>query len=204
MAAARLEDLVNSTKDLFLEAKADGKLDVAEVVQIGVHVAAKLEAAQASLGGADKKALVLYALQKGLEVSGGVPGMTAEGEKQLLAAAAAAVDVAVSVARGKIDLRKKEGWMACLPLCVQAVKAGSSLLPKDVAVLKEALLVAAGAGPGAATSTQESSKSAATLPLKDPPPVKGGIAPETPCKMEPNPLQLPAIPEESSPSLKAE
>ena len=196
--AASLEDLVNSTKDLFLQAKADGKLDVAEVVQIGVHVAAKLEAVQASLGGADKKALVLYALQKGLEVSGGVPGMTAEGEKQLLAAAAAAVDVAVSVAHGKIDLRKKEGWMVCLPLCLQAVKAGSSLLPKDVAVLKEALVAVA-----APVSNQESSKTASS-PQKDPPPVKGGSAPETQCKMEPNPLQLPAIPEESpSLSLKA-
>ncbi len=146
-AEKQLEEIVKEARHQFILAKADGKLEAGEVVQIAVSVAQRVQKLGA-LSGTEKKAIVLLSLKRGLEAAGGVPGvaeeMRAEVEKQLLASASAAIDVAVAVAQGKIDLRKPATWKAvCLPLCSAAAQLAAAHVPKDVPVLKEALQFAA-------------------------------------------------------------
>jgi hypothetical protein len=138
-----LEDIVKDARNQFILAKADGKLEAGEVVQIAVSVAQKVQKL-GGLSGTEKKAVVLLSLKRGLEAAGGIPGiaeeMRAEMEKQLLASASAAIDVAVAVSQGKIDLRKPAVWKAvCLPLCSAAAQLAAAKVPKDVPLLKEAL-----------------------------------------------------------------
>lgn len=151
-----LEEVIKETRHAFIIAKADGILEAGEVVQIAVDVARKLQKFL-GLSGAEKKAVVLLTLKKGLDSAGGVsslpglkeatPEMQEIFEKQLLSAASAALDVVVAVAAGKIDLRKPASWKACLPACVSLAKGALVLLPKDQVILKEALEFATSALP---------------------------------------------------------
>jgi hypothetical protein len=183
-----LEEIVKETRHQFIIAKADGVLETGEVVQIAIGVARKLQKL-AGLSGAEKKALALLALKKGLDAAGGVaslPGlkeasseMQALFEKQLLAAAGAALDVAVAVAAGKIDLRKPGGLVAaaraCLPGCVAAV---GGLVPANQPLLKEALGMAE-AGLSAAMGAP------AAEPTPVTPPSSPAEVAETPAPVDP-------------------
>jgi len=195
-----LERIVKEARDVFIVAKADGTLDAAEIIQIGLTVAKGVQKI-ASLSGAEKKAVVLLALKKGLDAAGGLPvigGATPEVmanvEKQLFAAAEAAVDVAIAVANGKFDLRKPASWKTvCLPLCLplfSSALAAFASVPKDQPILREALsLVAEKAG----VPSQESSASSAPVP--DAAPVEDKT-PEQPTQKEPSPeAEAPAPPE---------
>lgn len=142
MNTTALEKLVKSARDDFILAKSDGKLDAGEIIQIGMKVAQGLQSF-VGLSGAEKKALVLLTLKQGLKAAGGLPGLegaTSEVimkfEEQAFSAVNAAIDLAVGVAHGKIDLRKPSAWKACLPFCSAAVAV---LLPKDKQYLQEAL-----------------------------------------------------------------
>lgn len=147
-APASLQDLIDETKTAFIAAKADGKLDVSEVVQIAVQLAGRLQAFHGA-SGAEKRAVVVLTLKKGLKAAGGVgslPGLAKSSaevkavlEKQLLDAAGAAVDAALAVASGKMDLRKQGG--SCLLACLKTA-AAVALAPKDAAVVAEALSAA--------------------------------------------------------------
>jgi hypothetical protein len=144
---AKLDEIVKYAQGAFIQAKSDGVLEAGEVVQIAVGVAGKLQTL-GQLTGSEKKSVVLYCMKKGLDAAGGVgelPGLkevTAEMRKavedQLLAAAGAAIDMAVAVARGDIDL-KKHGLKSCLPLCLSAAAVARNLLPKEAAIVKTAL-----------------------------------------------------------------
>jgi hypothetical protein len=146
-AEAKLDEIVKYAQGAFIQAKSDGVLEAGEVVQIAVGVAGKLQAL-GQLKGSEKKSVVLYCMKKGMDAAGGVgelPGLkevTAEMRKavedQLLAAAGAAIDMAVAVARGDIDL-KKHGVKSCLPLCLSAAAVARNLLPKEAAIVKTAL-----------------------------------------------------------------
>lgn len=148
-----LENLVKEARHMFILAKADGKLDAGEVVQIAVAVAQRVQRVGAALAGAEKKALVLLTLKKGLEAAGGLrtlPGFAEAGEggvaaleAQLLAAAGAALDIAVAAAAGRLDLRKKESWAACLGACLTVGKGVAAVALKDQPLLKEAVEFAA-------------------------------------------------------------
>ncbi len=147
-----LESLVTETRHQFILAKADGILDAGEVIAIAVGIASKIQRL-GPLSGPEKKAVVMMALKRGLEAAGGVgslPGLTESSsaekealEQQLLAAAAAALDMAVAVASGKIDLRKPSSWKSCLPFCSAALSAAAAFVPKDQAIVREALSQAA-------------------------------------------------------------
>jgi hypothetical protein len=190
-----LEDIVKDARHQFILAKADGKLEAGEVVQIAISVAQKVQKL-GGLSGGEKKAVVLLALKKGLDAAGGIPGVAEElreeVEKQLLASASAAIDVAVAVSQGKIDLRKPAAWKAvCLPLCSAAAQLAAAHVPKDVPVLKEALVFA---GEKAKSASQGSpsevrpAESAQAPPAADKTPEKPdekapspeGVVPETP------------------------
>jgi hypothetical protein len=146
-AEAKLDEIVKYAQGAFIQAKSDGVLEAGEVVQIAVGVAGKLQAL-GQLKGSEKKSVVLYCLKKGMDAAGGVgelPGLKGAAaetrkavEDQLLAAAGAAIDMAVAVAHGEIDL-KKHGVKSCLPLCLSAAAVARNLLPKEAAIVKTAL-----------------------------------------------------------------
>jgi len=144
MSATPLEALVKETRHAFIIAKSDGVLDSGEVIQIAVGLAQKIQAL-ANLSGAEKKALLLLTLKKGLDASGGLdtlPGFTNASaetkqalEDQLLTAASTTIDVLVSAAQGKIQLSNPKTWLSCLFPCLTAIKMA---LPKDMPFLQEA------------------------------------------------------------------
>jgi hypothetical protein len=195
-----LEALVTETRHAFVIAKSDGKLDAGEVVQIALGVAQKVRGLTA-LSGPEKKAVVLLTLKKGLEAAGGVPefanateDVKAAAEAQLLGAAAAAIDVAVAAATGKLDLRKPAAWKACLPACLSAT---SALLPKDQELLGQALKLAQ----ASVTPQTEAAKPPSEAPVDAPPAAPApeeGKVPETQSAEEPSPAA--SAPEPPAPS----
>lgn len=147
-AANPLEALVTETRHAFILAKADGKLEAGEVVQIAVGVAQKLHRLK-GLSGEEKKALVQLTLKRGLEAAGGVeslpglggasPEVRAAIEAQLLAAAAGAVEAALAVAAGRVDLRKAATWQALCGAFCSAAAAVATVAAKDQPLVAEAL-----------------------------------------------------------------
>jgi hypothetical protein len=144
MSLTPLEELVKETRHAFIIAKADGVLDAGEVIQIATDLVVKIQKI-GSLSGSEKKSMLLMTLKKGLDASGGLeslPGFADASketkqafEDSLMTAVSVSVDMMLSVAAGKLDLRKPSSWKACLPVCMSAVKA---LIPKDQALLQEA------------------------------------------------------------------
>jgi len=144
MSLTPLEELVKGTRHAFIIAKADGVLDAGEVIQIATDLVVKIQKI-GSLSGSEKKSMLLMTLKKGLDASGGLeslPGFADASketkqafEDSLMTAVSVSVDMMLSVAAGKLDLRKPSSWKACLPVCMSAVKA---LIPKDQALLQEA------------------------------------------------------------------
>jgi hypothetical protein len=184
-----LEDAVKDARNQFILAKADGKLEAGEVVQIAVSVAQKVQKL-GGLSGAEKKAVVLLSLKRGLEAAGGIPGIAEELrpalEEQLLASASAAIDVAVAVSQGKIDLRKPAAWKAvCLPLCSAAAQLAAAKVPKDVPLLKEALGAVA---QKAKSASQESPAEVRPAESAEAPPA-ADTAPAKPDEKAPNPAE---------------
>ena len=168
-----IQGIINEAKAAFVIAKFDGKLEASEVVQIATTVAMKIHAlSNCSLD--EKKALVAFALKKGLEAAGGLHGLAdlvghdglAAAEKQILDAALAAVNGLLSVAPHLFAPAKnllsslRASLSACLPFCSQAAALAAVLDPKDSAVIAEALAVtkalAAGEVPAIVKSTLES------------------------------------------------
>jgi hypothetical protein len=144
-ASSPLEALIKETKASFMIAKSDGVLDLPEVIQIAVEISQKVQKI-AGLSGSEKKAMLLMALRKGLETSGGVGSLPGFGEAsaetkqafedQLINAASLSIDMVLSAASGKLDLRKPSSWMQCLPVCMGLAKTIMS--QKDTVVLEEA------------------------------------------------------------------
>ena len=144
MSLTPVEELVKETRHAFIIAKADGVLDAGEVIQIATTLVMKIQRL-VGLSGSEKKAMLLLTLKKGLDASGGLdslPGFadaSAETKKvfedSLMSAVSVSVDMLLSAAAGKLDLRKPASWAACLPACISAVTA---LVPKDHKYLMEA------------------------------------------------------------------
>ncbi len=191
MATVDLEVLVKETRHAFILAKADGKLEAGEVVQIAVGLASKLQKL-AGLSGKEKKAVALLALRKGLAaadvtaclpvLSQASPEMKAAFEDQIVASAGAAIDLALAAAAGTLDLRKPASWKACLPICLSLGRAAvsaaaTSAALKDQPVLREALQ----AGAAAVESAIPESKAPAAEDSKPeagtPPPPKSDAEP---------------------------
>jgi hypothetical protein len=144
--ASPLETIVRDARIAFVIAKSDGKLDAAEVVQIAVQVSQKIYALS-SLSPAEKDAMVLLCLKKGLSAANGLQGLSAlaqlspaalaVAEEQILSAGMAAVS-ACRAAAPKLFAPVKN-WLAHFPFCSDFVKAATALLPKDTALVQEAL-----------------------------------------------------------------
>lgn len=138
---SQIEDLIKETRAAFIIAKSDGVLDSSEIIQIAVELAQKI-GKLVNLSGSEKKSILLHALKKGLDDSGGLDSLTAFAsaspdakaalQEQLLSAASVSVDLVLSAASGKLDLRSPMKW---LPSCCTAVQA---LLPKDLKLVEDA------------------------------------------------------------------
>jgi len=145
--ASPLETIVRDARIAFVIAKSDGKLDAAEVVQIAVQVSQKIYALS-SLSPAEKDAMVLLCLKKGLSAANGLQGLSAlaqlspaalaVAEEQILSAGMAAVS-ACRAAAPKLFAPVKSWLLAHFPFCSDFVKAATALLPKDTALVQEAL-----------------------------------------------------------------
>ena len=146
-----LEGIIQEVRDGFIEAKADGKLEAAEVVHIASLVSQKIYKLS-GMSVADKKALVLLALKKGLDAAGGLQGLgdlaglgpeaLATAERQVLNAALASVDGLLSLVP-HLFAPMKSAVAACLPFCSSAESALTALAPKDAALIHEAFLCVA-------------------------------------------------------------
>jgi hypothetical protein len=183
-ALPSLESIVNETKQAFVSAKADGKLEAAEVVQIATGVAKKIHALQ-TVSADEKKALVLLALKKGLAEAGGLLGLKnlsiagpdalAAVEKQVLNAALAAVyglmDAAPHLfAPAHNLLSRLRGFLSVLlPYCSQAAALASVLDPKDAKLIEEAKAYLEGLAAAPAASEPVASVPAVSEPAAAPP-----------------------------------
>jgi hypothetical protein len=153
-SVSALETLIDDVKKAFAEAKSDGKLEAAEVIQIAGDVAKKVFLIGTGTL-VEKKALILHALQKGLAAAGGLQGLDvlkvagpaglAAAEKQILGAAMASVESLLNVApqlfepvRGCLSALKGP-LSKLLPFCSQAASMAAALSPKDAKLIQEAL-----------------------------------------------------------------
>lgn len=154
-----LQSLINETKAAFVIAKFDGKLEVAEVIQIATVCAQKVHALL-NCSTEEKKALIHLALKKGLEAAGGLSGLSdiissnplvlAEAERQIIDGALVAVDALMGAAphlfapvqKAVSSLRRY--LSVCLPVCSQVAVIASIFDPKDSALIAEALTVLKG------------------------------------------------------------
>jgi len=221
-SASLLESIIQETKDAFVAAKADGKLEAVEVVQIASTVAQKIYKI-GSLSLADKKALVLLALKKGLDAADGLHGLLAltgagpvaleAAEKQILNAALASVDGLMN-AVPRLFAPARNALLAYLPFCSILLPSDVALDPKDSALIHEAFsCVAAVSGQGVVasdvvTSLESAAESVAdksappqhTLEESTLPPILLGVAPnhETSVVELPVPGPLPSLIEEPS------
>jgi len=161
-----LQTILKETEEAFVAAKADGKLEATEVVQIALQISKKIHLLS-GLSLADKKALILLALKKGIVSAQGLQGLEGSGpdgvaaaERQILNGAMAAVDGLMSHVP-QLFAPVKNALLACLPFLSQAANVASQLLPQDAALIHEAFgCVASVAGkapvPAAVVSTLES------------------------------------------------
>jgi hypothetical protein len=199
-----LEALVKETRDAFILAKADGKVEAGEVVQIAAGVAVKLQRL-AGLSGAEKKSVALLALKRGVEEAAVAetvlkatglavtPEAVAGMEHQMLAAASAAIDVAFAAARGDLKLKKPASWRECLVACLRvsqtaAAAAVASGALKDHALLQEALKVGAQYAPVAVAALGSADASQGSpAPASEDPKKEGESAPPPKSDAEPSP-----------------
>jgi hypothetical protein len=144
MSVTIIQQIVADAKVAFIAAKSDGKLEAEEVVQIALSVGKKVYAiAGASLQ--EKEALVLLCLKKGLAAAGGLQGLAdlvgsgpeglAAAEKQVLGAALKSVNIL----REHVPKMFGVSPAALLSCCSAVASVGSALLPKDAALIMEAL-----------------------------------------------------------------
>ena len=147
MSATLLNTIVRDAKVAFVVAKHDGQLEAAEVVQIAVMISKRVHALE-NLSLAEKDALVMLCLKKGLSAANGLQGLSAlaeagpEGmaaaEHQVLAAGVAAAK-SLQDAVPQLFAPVKNSLQACLPCFAQCAAVAAVLDPKDAALIQEAL-----------------------------------------------------------------
>lgn len=146
-----LEGIILEVRDGFVEAKSDGKLEAAEVIHIASIASQKIYKL-VGLSMADKRALIMLALKRGLDAAGGLHGLDdlvglgpealATTERQVLNAALASVD-GLLAAVPRLFAPVKSMLAACLPFCSSAESVLTALDPRDAALIHEAFLCVA-------------------------------------------------------------
>lgn len=121
-----LELIVSETRTAISNAAADGTVDAGEVIQIAVALSQKLQALT-NLSGSEKKTLLLSTIKKGLEEV--MTGSNKDFIEPLLSATSVSIDMVLSAASGKLDLRKPSSWIQCLPICLGLAKSPLTATP---------------------------------------------------------------------------
>ena len=166
--ASPLELIVREAKVEFAIAKHDGVLEVSEIISIALLVAKKVYALT-GLSEAEKDAMVLLALKKGLAVAGGLDGLPAFSaipasareavEDQLLKAGLSAVQ-AMRAAAPALFAPLKKVVRSCLPYCFAVQAAAAAVDPKAAALIQEALKLVG--------NTEESSQESVVVTVVEP------------------------------------
>lgn len=145
---AFLEDVSETIKACLV----DGKLDSGELLKIGVLVAEKANKI-ANLSDDDKKDLVLTCIAAALKKQLTPEQFEQVESKFVLQILPTVLDIALSAANGKFDLKKsveKVGWLSCLscasssvvpPVACVPAQQPSAVEPALVAVQPESLSV---------------------------------------------------------------
>ena len=144
MNAPQFEALLKEVCDAFVDAKKDGKIDAGDMIRVGLLAAGKVGVLK-NLSAAEKKAVVLELLEKGLKSLGPKPlgldeAISVEVEKQLMTAAGAAIDMAL--------MSLKARSMFSYQLCCAGpadVDVGAFVAPAVPSVAAAAVAVAASA-----------------------------------------------------------
>ena len=167
--ASPLELIVREAKVEFAIAKHDGVLEVSEIISIALLVAKKVYALT-DLSEAEKDAMVVLALKKGLAVAGGLDGLPAFSaipaaareavEDQLLKAGLSAVQ-AMRAAAPALFAPLKKVVRSCLPYCSAVQAAAAAVDPKAAALIQEALKLVG--------NTEESSQESVVVTVVDAP-----------------------------------
>jgi hypothetical protein len=150
MPGSKLELLLDSTVTQFKEVQKTGALTLPEVVKIATTVAKEIYTLE-TLTTEEKKAVVLMALQRGLDSVGPLqglshvdPALASEVEKHVLHIAVTAIfglgDVFPQAFAGAQNALSyiRSSLSKYLPFCSQAAVA-SALDPKDTALIAEAV-----------------------------------------------------------------
>jgi hypothetical protein len=144
---SQVEVIVQGAKDAFISAKADGKLEVTEVIHIALDVAKKVYVLE-HLSEKEQLALLNLCLKKGLVAAGGLVSLPAFAnvpgdaldivENQILQAGLAAVKVMKKNA--PVFFAPLKNLVArFLPSCTLLTSVVKVLDPKDSVIVQEAL-----------------------------------------------------------------
>lgn len=129
MATSTVEALLRDTEAALTTAMQDGKLTPVEVVTVAVQISQKIHVLSA-LTAAQKEALIYMCLSKGVSAIGGL-----EAQEQVLLAAV----TAAKVLRDAIPAPVQGLLAAWLPSCFSAKQVAETMLPKDAALIEEAV-----------------------------------------------------------------
>jgi hypothetical protein len=151
MGASKLELLLDSTVTQFKEVQKTGTLTLPQVLKIATTVAKDIYTLE-TLTTEEKKAVVLMALQRGLDSVGPLkilnhvdPALASEVEKHVLHVAVMAIfglgDVFPHAFAGAQNaLSYVRSYLSkYLPFCSQAAAVASTLDPKDTLLIAEAV-----------------------------------------------------------------
>lgn len=187
--ASPLELIVREAKVEFTIAKHDGVLEVSEIINIALLVAKKVYALT-NLSEAEKDAMVVLALKKGLAVAGGLDGLPAFSaipasareavEDQLLKAGLSAVQ-AMRAAAPALFAPLKKALRGCLPYCSVVQTVADAVDPKAAALVREALELVG----NTAETSQESVVVTVVEPVKESPTEPAKEEPKEPVKESP-------------------
>jgi hypothetical protein len=121
-----LELLVLETHTAISSLAKDGALGAGEVIQIAVALSQKLQKLT-DISGSEKKAFLMSTMKNGLEdsIHDPSPGFI----DALLSATSVSIDIILSAASGKLDLRKPSSWTQCIPICIGFLKMEKAKSP---------------------------------------------------------------------------
>lgn len=129
MELSPVEQLLRETQAALATAMQDGKLTHVEVVTVAVQISQKVYVLSA-LSAAQKEALIYMCLSKGVSAIGGLEAQ----EHVLLAAVTAA-----KALRDAIPAPVQGLLAAWLPFCFSGKQGVETILPKDAALIEEAV-----------------------------------------------------------------
>jgi len=143
MSGTPLQNIIDSVKQQFLDAKKDGRVTTTEVLAITATVLKQVQAFE-GLSDDEKKSIAFLSLQQGLAAAGPLqgfshvsPALVSELEAQVLHLAVNSAFAFLAAAPALSYIRRF--LSKYLPFCSQAAVAVSVVDPKDGALIAQAV-----------------------------------------------------------------